>query len=218
MLLERVEAEAVTACREFVCLRHRLSFVAPKTLSIPSLGLLRVFRAVDDDHAAPQLLEIIRNLTAFEPRLRDAVDDDTVRAIMGSRLASADTIQLIVASQDRASHSALSGACVAHCSHEDEDDVTRLLVRPLEGGLVLGETAIPATDITKLALANVLWATWPTKRDVLSAYMLSAMDRARSTGPPLFMNSATVRAMHAILREFCPDKLAEAPADGPGKP
>ena len=206
-MVERIQNGNEECCNEFIDLLHKLSFASPRILTVQFKAIVQVFVAVREPTIATKLLEVIHNLIAFDGQLKELVTESEIQAIMGSRLASPDIVQLMVAFRDYASGSPLAGACVEYYFTEDEDDGSRLLIKLLEEGLVPGDFPIPerSSDLSKLKFANALWNLWTEKRDQLSDYMLSALKRAHPL--PLFLQSPTVKATCDILSGYCKDRL-----------
>lgn len=212
-MLERVKGGEEHVCGEFIDLLHKLSFASPRILTVQFKAILQVFQGLKDSVLLMKVLEVIHNLIAFDGNLTSVVTEEEVAAIMNSRLASPDIVQLLVAFPEHANGSALSGACLEYYFAEDEDDGSKLLIKLVENGLVPGDFPIPekSSDLSKLKFANALWDLWVEKRVQLSEYMLSALKRAHPL--PLFLQSATVKKTCEILGEFCKDKLETIMAD-----
>jgi hypothetical protein len=193
----------IERCSQFVSVLRELSLRWPDLL-IPVLeSLIKSFSKSEPSELGCQLLDIIRNVIAFDPSVRDRLCESDIRCLLDCPYASAENVQLLAAFRKFADFSRLATACIELYFTRDLDDSGVLLLKLLEDGLQVGDFVVPkeSVGLLRIRFASKLWSVCESKREELVGFMLSCLRFARPFG--LYEGYDVVKCGCELLDQVC---------------
>ena len=191
---------------EYLDLLIHLSKLAPCALSSALAPLAKALMELDNEKVALMIITTIVNVTAFDHRFLDNLDQSVVEFILSSSLVGRIPALFLIETRERGITSHLYTQNINHFLSSESSDICELLSTYVcEYGAPDFEVPTQCSGFEQLILATTLWDKCVNLRKDLGVYMINNVRGIKSC-PPLVRTKIVKKAL-TMAAESSPEEM-----------